>query len=72
MMIKKIDDHFTVKKEARKMLDRNSTWFTYKLLDDESKRVMTDSLLAQFLPESLLCIASTTQELVQKICSTGI
>lgn len=72
LMIKKIDDHFALKKEARKVLDKNSTWFTYRLLDDESKRIMTDSLVLSLIPFELHTIAANTQKLVQKICSTGV
>lgn len=49
-MIKKIDEYFTLKKEDRKVLDKNSTWFTYRLLDDESKRVMIESFIDSVIP----------------------
>jgi len=71
-MIKKIDKYFSLPKEARKIPDRNTTWFTYRLLDDESKRTMTDALVGLLIPEEFSFITSSTQQLVKKILATAL
>jgi len=71
-MIKKIDKYFSLPKEARKIPDRNTTWFTYRLLDDESKRMMTDALVGLLIPEEFSFITSSTQTLVKKILATAL
>ena len=40
-MISKIDDFFVKSNEEKLEIER-TTWFVYRLIDDESKRVMLD------------------------------
>ncbi|KAL4456255.1 hypothetical protein ABPG74_014216 [Tetrahymena malaccensis] len=67
-MIKRIDDHFALKKEQRNQLEKNTTWFVYRLLDDESKRIMTDSLIDQLIPEEFNILTNFEIDLIKKFC----
>ncbi|EAR96333.1 hypothetical protein TTHERM_00189020 (macronuclear) [Tetrahymena thermophila SB210] len=67
-MIKRIDDHFALKKEQRNQLEKNTTWFVYRLLDDESKRIMTEQLIDQLIPEEFNILTNFEIDLIKKFC----
>ncbi|KAL4504382.1 hypothetical protein ABPG72_009828 [Tetrahymena utriculariae] len=67
-MIKRIDDHFALKKEQRNQQEKNITWFVYRLLDDESKRIMTEQLIDQLIPEEFNILTNFEIDLIKKFC----